>query len=415
MTETQTGVAKGALDGLRVLDLSRVLAGPWAGQILGDLGAEVIKIERPGRGDDTRAWGPPYLNDGQGAPTSESAYYLSANRNKQSVTVDITRPDGQRLLKELVAESDVLLENFKVGGLKRYGLDYESLAVINPRLIYCSITGFGQDGPYAERPGYDFLIQGMGGLMSITGQPDGEPGGGPVKAGVALTDITTGLYAAIAVLAAVNHRHQSGEGQYIDMALLDVQVATLANQAMNFLTSGTAPGRMGNAHPNIVPYQTFPAADGDIILTIGNDDQFARFCEVAGRPEWAGDERYATNAARVANRDTLIPALRQTTVMKTTAEWLRLLEEAGVPGGPVNTIEQVFQDPQVRHRGLRIDLSHPLTPSVPLVGSPLRLSRSPVRYASAPPLLGEHTERVLADLLGLDADHVARLKTDGVI
>jgi len=415
MTETQTGVAKGALDGLRVLDLSRVLAGPWAGQILGDLGAEVIKIERPGRGDDTRAWGPPYLNDGQGAPTSESAYYLSANRNKQSVTVDITRPDGQRLLKELVAESDVLLENFKVGGLKRYGLDYESLSVINPRLIYCSITGFGQDGPYAERPGYDFLIQGMGGLMSITGQPDGEPGGGPVKAGVALTDITTGLYAAIAVLAAVNHRHQSGEGQYIDMALLDVQVATLANQAMNFLTSGTAPGRMGNAHPNIVPYQTFPAADGDIILTIGNDDQFARFCEVAGRPEWAGDERYATNAARVANRDTLIPALRQTTVMKTTAEWLRLLEEAGVPGGPVNTIEQVFQDPQVRHRGLRIDLSHPLTPSVPLVGSPLRLSRSPVRYASAPPLLGEHTERVLADLLGLDADHVARLKTDGVI
>ena len=285
MTASQPGAAKGALDGLRVLDLSRVLAGPWAGQILGDLGAEVIKVERPGRGDDTRAWGPPYLNDGQGAPTSESAYYLSANRNKQSVTIDITRPEGQRLVKELVAESDVLLENFKVGGLKRYGLDYASLAAINPRLIYCSITGFGQDGPYAERPGYDFLIQGLGGLMSITGQPDGEPGGGPVKAGVALTDITTGLYAAIAVLAAVNHRHQSGQGQHIDMALLDVQVATLANQAMNFLASGTAPGRMGNAHPNIVPYQTFPAADGDIILTIGNDGQFARFCDVAGRPE----------------------------------------------------------------------------------------------------------------------------------
>ncbi|MEP1895004.1 MAG: CaiB/BaiF CoA-transferase family protein [Alloalcanivorax venustensis] len=404
-----------ALDGLRVLDLSRVLAGPWAGQILGDLGAEVIKVERPGRGDDTRAWGPPYLNDDQGAPTSESAYYLSANRNKQSVTIDITRPEGQRLVKQLVAESDVLLENFKVGGLKRYGLDYESLAAINPRLIYCSITGFGQDGPYAERPGYDFLIQGMGGLMSITGQPGGEPGGGPVKAGVALTDITTGLYAAIAVLAAVNHRHQSGEGQHIDMALLDVQVATLANQAMNFLTSGTAPTRMGNAHPNIVPYQTFPAADGDIILTIGNDDQFARFCDAAGRPEWASDERYASNAARVANRDTLIPALRQTTVMKTTAEWLRLLEDAGVPGGPVNTIEQVFQDPQVQHRGLRIDLSHPLTQSVPLVGSPLRLSGSPVRYQAAPPLLGEHTAEVLTGLLGLDATQLAQLKADGVI
>ncbi len=415
MTDPRTGAAKGALDGLRVLDLSRVLAGPWAGQILGDLGAEVIKVERPGRGDDTRAWGPPYLNDGQGAPTSESAYYLSANRNKQSVTIDITRPEGQRLVKELVAESDVLLENFKVGGLKRYGLGYDALAAINPRLIYCSITGFGQDGPYAERPGYDFLIQGLGGLMSITGQPDGEPGGGPVKAGVALTDITTGLYAAIAVLAAVNHRHQSGQGQHIDMALLDVQVATLANQAMNFLTSGTAPGRMGNAHPNIVPYQTFPAADGDIILTIGNDGQFARFCDVAGRPEWATDERYATNAARVANRDTLIPALRQTTVMKTTAEWLRLLEDAGVPGGPVNTIEQVFEDPQVQHRGLRIDLSHPLTQSVPLVGSPLRLSGSPVRYASAPPLLGEHTSDVLSQVLGLDAATIEQLRRDGVI
>jgi len=415
MSGSQPGAAKGALAGIRVLDLSRVLAGPWAGQILGDLGADVIKVERPGRGDDTRSWGPPYLNDDRGEATSESAYYLSANRNKQSVTIDITKPDGQRLLKDLVAESDVLLENFKVGGLKRYGLDYESLAAINPRLIYCSITGFGQDGPYAERPGYDFLIQGMGGLMSITGHPDGEPGGGPVKAGVALTDITTGLYAAIAVLAAVNHRHQSGEGQHIDMALLDVQVATLANQAMNFLTSGTAPGRMGNAHPNIVPYQTFPAADGDIIVTIGNDDQFARFCDVAGRPDWASDARYATNAARVANRDTLIPALRQTTVMRTSEEWLRLLEQAGVPGGPVNTIEQVFENPQVRHRGLRIDLSHPLKARLGLVGSPLRLSASPVRYASAPPLLGEHTERVLADLLGLDADHVAQLKADGVI
>ena len=405
----------GALSHLRVLDLSRVLAGPWAGQILGDLGARVIKVERPGRGDDTRGWGPPYLKDGDGGDTDQAAYYLTANRNKESVAIDITRPEGQELVRKLAAECDVVLENFKVGGLKRYGLDYASLAAINPRLIYCSITGFGQDGPYAERPGYDFLIQGLGGLMSITGQPDGEPGGGPVKAGVALTDITTGLYAAIAVLAAVNHRHQTGQGQHIDMALLDVQVATLANQAMNFLTSGTAPGRMGNAHPNIVPYQTFPAADGDIILTIGNDGQFARFCEVAGRPEWATDERYATNAARVANRDTLIPALRQTTVMKTTAEWLRLLEDAGVPGGPVNTIEQVFEDPQVRHRGLRIDLSHPLTKSVPLVGSPLRLSASPVRYQAAPPLLGQHTGDVLSQVLGLDPAAIEQLQRDGVI
>ncbi len=415
MMGSHTGATAGALDGLRVLDLSRVLAGPWAGQILGDLGAEVIKVERPGRGDDTRAWGPPYLNDGQGAPTSESAYYLSANRNKQSVTIDITRPEGQRLVKELVAECDVLLENFKVGGLKRYGLDYDTLAAINPRLIYCSITGFGQDGPYAKRPGYDFLIQGMGGLMSITGQPDGEPGGGPMKAGVALTDITTGLYAAIAVLAAVNHRHQSGQGQHIDMALLDVQVATLANQAMNFLTSGTAPGRMGNAHPNIVPYQTFPTADGDIILTIGNDGQFARFCDAAGRPEWASDERYATNDARVAHRDTLIPALRQITVMRTTDEWLRLLDAAGVPGGPVNTIEQVFRDPQVQHRGLRIDMPHALEQPVPLVGSPMRLSGSPVCYRSAPPLLGQHTGDVLGQVLGLDATAIEQLRRDGVI
>ena len=415
MTGTQTGAAKGALDGLRVLDLSRVLAGPWAGQILGDLGAEVIKVERPGRGDDTRAWGPPYLNDGQGAPTSESAYYLSANRNKQSVTIDITRPEGQRLVKELVAESDVLLENFKVGGLKRYGLDYDSLKALNPKLIYCSITGFGQDGPYATRAGYDFLIQGMGGLMSLTGHAEGEPGAGPMKVGVALTDITTGLYATIAVLAALSHRDRTGEGQHLDMALFDVQMACLANQAMNYLTTGQSPRRFGNAHPNIVPYQDFPTADGDVILTVGNDDQFARFCEVAGHPEWAEDPRFATNRSRVEHREVLVPLLRQTTVMKTTAEWLRLLEEAGVPGGPVNTIEQVFQDPQVQHRGLRIDLSHPLTKSVPLVGSPLRLSGSPVRYASAPPLLGEHTGDVLSQVLGLDAAAIEQLRRDGVI
>ena len=300
----------GALSHLRVLDLSRVLAGPWAGQILGDLGARVIKVERPGRGDDTRGWGPPYLKDGDGGDTDQAAYYLTANRNKESVAIDITRPEGQELVRKLAAECDVVLENFKVGGLKRYGLDYDSLKALNPKLIYCSITGFGQDGPYATRAGYDFLIQGMGGLMSLTGHAEGEPGAGPMKVGVALTDITTGLYATIAVLAALSHRDRTGEGQHLDMALFDVQMACLANQAMNYLTTGQSPRRFGNAHPNIVPYQDFPTADGDVILTVGNDDQFARFCEVAGHPEWAEDPRFATNRSRVEHREVLVPLLR---------------------------------------------------------------------------------------------------------
>ena len=405
----------GALSHIRVLDLSRVLAGPWCGQILGDLGAEVIKVERPGSGDDTRHWGPPFLKDAQGESTAEAAYYLSANRNKQSLTVDFTRPEGQRIIRELVAQSDVLLENFKVGGLAAYGLDYASLKAINPRLIYCSITGFGQDGPYAKRAGYDFMIQGLGGLMSLTGRSDDEEGAGPVKVGVALTDILTGLYASVGVLAALAHRERTGEGQHIDTALLDVQVACLGNQALNYLTTGVAPKRMGNAHPNIVPYQDFPTADGDFILTIGNDGQFRKFCEVAGRPEWVDDPRFSSNKARVAHRAELIPLIRQVTVFRTTAEWVFALERAGVPCGPINDVAQVFDDPQVCHRGLGFEMPHPQAGSVPLVASPLRLSASPVSYRHAPPLLGEHSEALLQHLLGLDAPQIAALRQTGVI
>lgn len=405
----------GALSHIRVLDLSRVLAGPWCGQILGDLGAEVIKVERPRTGDDTRHWGPPYLKDQQGENTSEAAYFLSANRNKQSLTLDFTQPEGQRIVRELVERCDVLLENFKVGGLAAYGLDYESLKAINPRLIYCSITGFGSDGPYAGRAGYDFMIQGMGGLMSLTGRGDAEEGAGPVKAGVALTDILTGLYATVGVLAALNHREQTGVGQHVETALLDVQVACLANQAMNYLTTGVAPKRMGNAHPNIVPYQDFPTADGDIILTIGNDGQFRKFAEVAGHAEWASDPRFTNNKARVAHRAELIPLIRQATVFRTTAEWVALLEAAGVPCGPINDLAQVFADPQVQARGLRLDLPHPLAGSVPQVASPLRLSESPVSYRKAPPLLGEHSEAVLQNVLGLSFEKILSLRQSGVI
>lgn len=405
----------GALSHLRVLDLSRVLAGPWSGQILADLGADVIKVERPNSGDDTRAWGPPFLRDARGENTSEAAYYLSANRNKRSVTIDFTQPEGQRLVRELAAKSDIVIENFKVGGLASYGLDYERLKAVNPRLIYCSITGFGQTGPYAKRAGYDFMIQGLGGLMSLTGRPEGEQGAGPIKVGVALTDILTGLYSTVAILAALAHRDQSGEGQHIDMALLDVQVACLANQAMNYLTTGTPPKRLGNAHPNIVPYQDFPTADGDFILTVGNDGQFRKFAEVAGQPQWADDPRFATNKQRVAHRAELIPLIRQATVFKTTAEWVAELERAGVPCGPINDLAQVFQDPQVVARGLKVDVPHPLAGSLPQVASPIRLSETPVEYRRAPPLLGEHTEAVLMDVLGLDAGAVQVLRSAGVL
>ncbi|MGJ3443289.1 CaiB/BaiF CoA-transferase family protein [Pseudomonas sp. Je.1.5.c] len=405
----------GALSHLRVLDLSRVLAGPWSGQILADLGADVIKVERPGAGDDTRSWGPPFLKDAYGENTSEAAYYLSANRNKRSVTIDFTQPEGQRLVRELAAKSDIVIENFKVGGLAAYGLDYASLKVVNPKLIYCSITGFGQTGPYAKRAGYDFMIQGLGGLMSLTGRPEGEEGAGPVKVGVALTDILTGLYSTVAILAALAHRDQSGVGQHIDMALLDVQVACLANQAMNYLTTGNAPRRLGNAHPNIVPYQDFPTADGDFILTVGNDGQFRKFAEVAGQPQWADDPRFATNKLRVANRAELIPLIRQATVFKTTAQWVSELEQAGVPCGPINDLAQMFQDPQVLARGLAVSIAHPLAGSVPQVASPIRLSETPVEYRQAPPLLGEHTEAVLEEVLGLDGEAVQQLRGAGVL
>lgn len=404
----------GALSHIRVLDLSRILAGPWAGQILADLGADVIKVERPGPGDDTRGWGPPWIKDDQGQDTSVAAYYLCANRNKRSITVDITQPEGQDIVRRLAAQSDVVLENFKLGGLKQYGLDYDSLKAVNPRLVYCSITGFGQDGPYAPRAGYDFLIQGLGGLMSITGRPDGEPGAGPMKVGVALTDILTGLYATNAVLAALAWREQSGEGQYIDMALLDVQVACLANQAMNYLATGKNPRRMGNAHPSIVPYQDFPTADGHMILAIGNDGQFARFCEVAGRPELAADARFATNRARVENRAELIPLLNEITATRTTAEWIGQLEARAVPCGPINGLAEVFADPQVQARGLAVKMPHPEAGEVPLVASPIRLSKTPVEYRRAPPLVGEHTDEILADL-GVDAAGIAGLRERGVV
>ena len=403
------------LNGVRVLDLSRVLAGPWAGQLLADLGADVIKVERPGAGDDTRSWGPPYLRDEGGRDTAEAAYFLCANRNKRSVTIDMAKPEGQALIRQLAQQADVVLENFKVGGLQQYGLDYEQLAALNPRLVYCSITGFGQTGPYAQRPGYDFLIQGMGGLMSVTGRGDDEVGAGPQKVGVALTDITTGLYATIAVQAALAERERSGRGQHIDLALLDVQIACMASQASNYLAGGVVPRRMGNAHPNIVPYEDFPTADGDMILAVGNDQQFARFCIIAGHPEWPEDPRFATNPARVANRAVLVPLLRQATVMRTTAEWIAALEAGGVPCGPINRMDQVFADPQVQARGMHIALPHPLAGTVPLVANPIRLSGSPASYRHAPPLLGQHTGEVLSEWLGLDAATLAALQHNRVI
>ena len=406
---------RGALSGLRVLDLSRVLAGPWASQLLADLGADVVKVERPGAGDDTRAWGPPWLSDDEGRPTDESAYYLSANRNKRSVTVDMAAPDGQALIRQLASKADILIENFKVGGLARYGLDYSSLAALNPRLIYCSITGFGQTGPYAARAGYDFLIQGMGGLMSLTGRPDGAPGEGPIKVGVALTDIMTGLYSTVAVLAALAHRERSGEGQYIDLALLDVQIACLANQAANYLIGGHVPRRMGNAHPNIVPYQDFPTADGYMIIAVGNDSQFASLCAALGHPEWASDARFAGNPQRVLHREELIALLHAVTVTRTTGEWVAILEEHGVPCGPINRMDQVFADPHVQARAMRLEMPHPVAGKVPLVSNPIRMSETPVQYRRVPPTLGEHTDAVLDEWLGLGAEQIAALREGNVV
>lgn len=406
---------RGALSGLRVLDLSRVLAGPWASQLLADLGADVVKVERPGVGDDTRAWGPPWLSDADGNPTGESAYYLSANRNKRSVTIDMAQPDGQALIRQLASKADIVLENFKVGGLARYGLDYASLAAINPRLIYCSITGFGQTGPYAARAGYDFLMQGMGGLMSLTGRPDGSPGEGPIKVGVALTDVMTGLYSSVAVLAALAHRERSGQGQHIDLALLDVQIACLANQAANYLIGGNVPRRMGNAHPSIVPYQDFPTADGYMIIAVGNDSQFSSLCAGLGRPEWASDARFVSNPQRVLHRDELVALLHTVTVTRTTAQWVAMLEERGVPCGPINRMDQVFADPHVQSRAMRMEMAHPVAGKVPLVANPIRMSETPVQYRNAPPTLGEHTETVLDEWLGLHAEQIAALRESNVV
>ncbi len=406
---------KGALSHIRVLDMSRILAGPWAGQLLADLGAEVIKIERPGRGDDTRSWGPPWVKDQEGQDTSESAYYTCANRGKQSVTVDITRPEGQALVKQLATKCDVLLENYKVGGLAKYGLDYESLKAVNPKLIYCSITGFGQTGPYKHRAGYDFMIQAMGGLMSVTGVPEGQAGAGPQKVGVALADVLTGLYASNACLAALAYREQTGKGQFIDMSLLDVQVASLANQASNYLISGNAPVRMGNAHPNIVPYQSFRTADGYFILAVGNDDQFSRLCGLLGHEEWVSEGGYRTNQQRVQKRSELVPLLDSCFVEQDTAYWLGELEKLGVPCGPINTIDQVFADEQVLARGMRVEAEHPLVGQVPMVGCPIKMSESPVVVDKAPPVLGEHTEQVLADLLGLTDEQREKLRGLGVV
>lgn len=408
-------VQPGALQHVKVLDLSRVLAGPWAAQTLGDLGAEVIKVERPGVGDDTRAWGPPYVTNTQQQPTGESAYYMCTNRNKQSVTVDFTRAEGQQLVQQLAQQCDVVIENFKTGGLAQYGLDYASLSALNPRLVYCSVTGFGQDGPYAHRAGYDFLIQGMGGLMSVSGQADGTPGGGPMKVGVALTDILTGLYASTAILAALQAREHTGRGQHIDLALLDVGVACLANQSMNYLYGHQVPQRMGNAHPNTVPYQDFPTQDGYMILAVGNDGQFARFCQAIDQAQWAQDPRFATNAARLAHRAELIERIRAVTVTRSTAQWIALLEQHAVPCGPINTVRDVFADPQVQARGMQISMLHPQAGPVPLVASPIRLSDTPVSYRYAPPQLGQHTDAVLSRYLGLSAETLQIYKNNGVL
>jgi len=404
-----------ALEHLRVLDLTRVLAGPWCTQLLADLGADVVKIERPGSGDDTRAWGPPYLKDAAGRDTTEAAYYLSANRGKRSVTVDISKAEGQQLVRRLAAASDIVVENYKVGQLARYGLDYASLSDANPRLIYCSITGFGQDGPYKDRAGYDFIIQAMGGFMSITGERDGLPGGGPQKAGVAVSDLMTGMYTTVAILAAVAQRERTGAGQYVDMALFDTMIAMLANMNMNFLTTGKAPGRAGNAHQNIVPYQVFAAADGHVVIAVGNDSQYAKFCEIAGRPDLAADPRFASNAERVRNRAALVPLLEAIVREQPAAYWAGKLEAAGVPCGPINSIAQALADPQAVARGIRIDLPHPTAGTVPLVGMPIRMSASSACYERPPPLLGEHTDEVLRELAGFSADEIAALRSRGVI
>ncbi len=404
-----------SLSHIRVLDLSRVLAGPWCSQHLADLGAEVIKIERPGTGDETRAWGPPYLKDADGNDTTEAGYYLSCNRGKKSLTLDIATKEGQDIVRKLTAKSDVVLENYKVGQLKKYGLGYDDLAAINPKIVYCSITGFGQTGPWRHRPGYDFIIQGLGGLMSITGERDDLPGGGPQKVGVAVTDLMTGMYSTIAILAALTHRERFGAGQYIDMALLDVSVAMLANMNMNYLTSGQVPKRWGNAHPNVIPYQVFGCSDGHIIVAVGNDSQFRKFCEVLGVSALGSDERFATNSNRIRNRSDLIPLLEPLLKTRSRDAWVNALDAVGVPCGPINTIDQVFENPQVQARGIKVEIPHPLAATLPQVASPMRFSETPIEYHIAPPTLGQHNDYVLRELLGMETNEIDLLQRKNIL
>ncbi len=405
---------KAALSHVRVLDLSRILAGPLAAQILGDLGAEVVKIERPGTGDESRTFGPPYLRDREGHETRDATYFLSVNRNKRSITIDFTKPAGQALVRRLAAGSDVLIENYKTGGLRQYGLDYASLREVNPGLIYCSITGYGQTGPYAARAGYDVMVQAVSGLMSLNGRSDGEPGAGPIKVGASVSDVFTGTWAAVAILAALAHRDATGVGQYIDLALVDVQVACLASQAVSYLHTGVPPKRMGNLHPNVVPYQDFATSDGEMILAIANDGQFTRFCELAGRPGWPRDPRFATNAMRVRNRDVLVPLVAAVVKTRRTAEWIDVLEPASVPCGAVNDLAQVFDNPQARARGLEVTARHSAAGEIPLVANPIKFSETPVRYRRAPPVLGEHTREILAEL-GVDEAGIGDLVHSGVV
>ncbi len=404
----------GPLSHIRVLDLSRVLAGPWAGQNLADLGAEVIKVERPKIGDDSRAFGPPWVKDQQGNDTRESAYYTAANRGKKSITLNISQPEGQAIVRELAARSDVLIENYKFGDLARYGLGYDDLAKINPRLIYCSVTGFGQTGPYREHPGYDFMIQGMGGMMSVTGEPDEVPGGGPQRAGVPVADIITGMYASIAICAAIANRAETGKGQHLDLALLDSQIALMSYQNTNYFATGKPPARIGNLHPNIVPYQPFKTSDGSVILACGNDNLFRKFCDVAGCTALTEDPRFATNGKRVENRVEMTRLLQEIFAKRTTRDWVESLEAAGVPNGPINNIAQVFEEPQVKARNIKIELDHPIAGKIPLVASPMRFSGTPIEHTMAPPTLGQHTEDVLRSL-GKSESELARLRADGIV
>ena len=405
----------GPLSHIRVLDLSRVLAGPWAGQNLADLGAEVIKVERPKTGDDSRAYGPPWMKDAAGKETSEAAYFMAANRGKKSITVNLNHPEGQRLVRELAAKCEVLIENYKVGDLDRYGLGYADLAKLIPGLVYCSVTGFGQTGPYREKPGYDFMAQGMAGLMSITGEPEGVPGGGPMRVGVPVIDIFTGMYATIAICAALAHRAVTGLGQHLDVALLDSCMALLANQGMSYLATGETPKRIGNTHPTIVPYQVFPTADGAIILACGNDNLFAKFCAVAKREELLADERFAKNANRVKHRATLVPILEDIFRRRGTEAWVEALEAAGVPCGPINTVAQAFANPQVQARGMQIRLPHPLAGQVPLMGSPMKFSGTPIEHKLPPPVLGQHADEILEQILGMGPEERAKLRAAGAI